>query len=159
MQLVWRIDPPRGQPATVPEQHPSGPARSHPLSFGCGALADCVHSRLGCACGSGVAQVQDPHLTRVTRCGRGHGRVVLGAERVLEAPGEAIDKPCDLLERVGCGGLRPRSEVSLALLAHQLGIARQTLHESLSRLQREAPLNPAPRWHELTHTNRDVRAS
>ena len=37
--------------------------------------------------------------------------------------------------------------------------ARQTLHESLTRLQQEGPLNAPPRWHELTHTNQDVRPS
>jgi DNA-binding IclR family transcriptional regulator len=47
--------------------------------------------------------------------------------------------------------------ISLALLAGELGIARQTLHERLTGLQREGPLNPPPRWHELT-TDRHVRA-
>ena len=41
-------------------------------------------------------------------------------------------------------------EVSLALLGRELKIARQTLHESLTRFERPGPLDVAPRWHELT---------
>jgi DNA-binding IclR family transcriptional regulator len=50
--------------------------------------------------------------------------------------------------------------ISLALLARELRIARQTLHENLTRLQRDGLLDPPRRWHELTPPSQpsDVRS-
>ena len=84
------------------------------------------------------------------------GRVAHAHTEARARQQAADDARTELLEL--CAAAAKVPGISLALLAGELGVARQTLHESLARLQREGPLNPPPRWHELTHTNRDVRA-
>ena len=79
------------------------------------------------------------------------GRVADAHAVARERQQAAEDARAELLEL--CAAAANVPGISLALLAHQLGIARQTLHESLTRLQQDGPLNPPPRWHELTHTN------
>jgi hypothetical protein len=83
------------------------------------------------------------------------GRIANAHTEARERQQAAEDARAELLEL--CAAAANVPGISLALLADQLGIARQTLHESLTRLQHDGPLNPPPRWHELTHTNQDVR--
>jgi hypothetical protein len=84
------------------------------------------------------------------------GRVAHAHAEARAREQAAQDARAELLEL--CAAAADVPGISLALLARELGIARQTLHESLARLQRDGPLNPPPRWHELTQTKQDVRA-
>jgi hypothetical protein len=83
------------------------------------------------------------------------GRVAHAHSEARARQQAAEDARAELLEL--CAAAASVPGISLVLLAGELGVARQTLHESLARVQREGPLNPPPRWHELT-TDRDVRA-
>jgi hypothetical protein len=85
------------------------------------------------------------------------GRVAHAHEHSRERQQAADDARAELLEL--CAAAVNVPGISLGLLARELGIARQTLHESLTRRQRDGPLDPAPRWHELTQTNQDVRSA
>jgi hypothetical protein len=76
------------------------------------------------------------------------GRVADAHDRSRERQQAADDARAELLEL--CAAAANVPGISLALLARELQIARQTLHENLTRLQRDGPLDPAPRWHELT---------
>lgn len=85
------------------------------------------------------------------------GRVAHAHAEARAREQAAADARAELLEL--CAAAADVPGISLALLARELGIARQTLHESLTRRQRDGPLDPPRRWHELTHTNRRVRPS
>jgi hypothetical protein len=76
------------------------------------------------------------------------GRIAHAHKHARERQQAADDARYDLLKLCATAANVPG--ISLALLARELGIARQTLHESLTRLQRDGALDPAPRWHELT---------
>ena len=82
------------------------------------------------------------------------GRIAHAHERSRACQQAADDARYDVLELCAAAARVPG--ISLALLARELQIARQTLHESLTRLQRDGPLDPAPRWHDVTPT-RTVR--
>jgi len=88
------------------------------------------------------------------------GRIAHAHEQYAQLQRSADDARYELLEL--CAGAANVPGVSLALLARELGVARQTLHESLTRLARDdtGSVDPAPRWHELLVpiTNQDVRA-
>jgi DNA invertase Pin-like site-specific DNA recombinase len=80
------------------------------------------------------------------------GRVAHAHEQARLRQRAADDARSEVLEL--CVAALKVPEVSLALLARELGIARQTLHERLTRMQRDGPLDVAARWHELKHTAR-----
>jgi hypothetical protein len=79
------------------------------------------------------------------------GRIAHAHEHARACQQAAEDARYDVLEL--CAAAVRVAGISLALLARELQITRQTLHESLTRLQRDGPLDPAPRWHELTPTS------
>ncbi|MCA1701490.1 MAG: hypothetical protein LC790_22365 [Actinobacteria bacterium] len=85
------------------------------------------------------------------------GRIAHAHQQSRERQHAADDARAELLEL--CAAAVKVPGISLALLARELSITRQTLHERLTRSQRDGPLNPLPRWHELTSTSPDVRAS
>jgi len=85
------------------------------------------------------------------------GRIAHAHQHARARQQAADDARAELLEL--CAAAVKVPGISLALLARELGLARQTLHESLTRLQRDGPLDPAPRWQELTQPIRqDVRS-
>jgi hypothetical protein len=79
------------------------------------------------------------------------GRVAHAHEHARLHQRAADDARYEVLEL--CVAALKVPEVSLALLGRELGIARQTLHESLTRLECEGPLNVASRWHTLTQAS------
>jgi hypothetical protein len=77
------------------------------------------------------------------------GRVAHAHELSRQRQRAADDTRYEILEL--CAAAINVPGISLALLARELEVARQTLHESLARLDHDTgPAAFAPRWHELT---------
>jgi hypothetical protein len=75
------------------------------------------------------------------------GRVAHAHEHARLRQRAADDARYEVLEL--CVAALKVPELSLALLSRKLGIARQTLHVGLTRVERDGPLDVAARWHEL----------